>query len=72
MIFALLVSLLGLFAFVFTENVLCILIFAFGLAVATRDFEDLKQRVDWLEVKLDEKNDGTDNRYSFNNEVEDI
>ena len=47
--------------FCFNENALCLTLLISGIGVATREFEDLKQRVDWLETRLDDKKDGADN-----------
>lgn len=54
MTFNCIMALLGIIAFVFSGNCLAFLPVIFAIASATKDFEDLKQRVDWLEIKLKE------------------
>ena len=55
MIFACILTLMGIMAFMFSENVICFSLIIFGIGIATREFEDLKQKVEWLEIKLKEQ-----------------
>lgn len=55
MTFAMLLQVMGVLGFALSENALFLMLLVVGIGVATRDFEDLKQRVDWLEVRLDEQ-----------------
>lgn len=55
MIFAMLLQVMGVLGFALSENALLLMLLAVGIGVATREYEDLKQRVDWLEVRLDEQ-----------------
>ena len=56
MIFACILALMGIVVFAFSENPISLLIVVAAIGLATREYEDLKQKVEWLEIKL-EKSD---------------
>ena len=54
MTFACILALMGIWAFVLSENILCLIPVIVSIGIATREFEDLKEKVEWLEIKLGE------------------
>lgn len=54
MTFACILALMGIWAFVLSENILCLIPVIVSIGIATREFEDLKEKVEWLEIKLEE------------------
>lgn len=54
MTFACILALMGIWAFVLSENILCLMPVIVSIGIATREFEDLKEKVEWLEIKLEE------------------
>lgn len=54
MTFACILALMGIWAFVLSENILCLMPVIVSIGIATREFEDLKDKVEWLEIKLEE------------------
>ena len=54
MTFACILALMGIWAFVSSENILCLILVIVSIGIATREFEDLKEKVEWLEIKLEE------------------
>ena len=55
MIFPCILAIMGILSFAFTENVLCLMLVIAAVGIATREHEDLKQKVEWLEIKLEER-----------------
>lgn len=56
MTFACILALMGIVAFALSENILCLMPVIVSIGIATREFEDLKDKVEWLEIKLEERN----------------
>lgn len=54
MTFACILALMGIWAFVLSENILCLIPVIVSIGIATREFEDLKEKVEWLEIKLED------------------
>ena len=54
MTFACILAIMGIWAFVLSENILCLMPVIVSIGIATREFEDLKEKVEWLEIKLEE------------------
>lgn len=54
MTFACILALMGIVAFALSENILCLMPVIVSIGIATREFEDLKDKVKWLEIKLEE------------------
>ena len=54
MTFACILALMGIVAFALTENPIALILVIASIGIATREFEDLKQKVEWLEIKLEE------------------
>ena len=54
MIFACILALLGIVAFALSHNPICLMLIIASICIATREYEDLKQKVEWLEIKLEE------------------
>lgn len=54
MTFACILALMGIWAFALSENILCLMPVIVSIGIATREFEDLKEKVEWLEIKLEE------------------
>ncbi len=55
MIFACILALMGIVAFALSGNYICLRLVIASVGIATREFEDLKQKVEWLEIKLEER-----------------
>ena len=55
MIFACILALMGIVAFAFSENPISLLIVVAAIGIAPREYEDLKQKVEWLEIKLEKR-----------------
>ena len=55
MTFACILALMGIVAFALSGNILGLMPVIVSIGIATREFEDLKQKVEWLEIKLEEK-----------------
>ena len=54
MTFACILALMGIVAFALSHNPVCLMIVIASIVNATREYEDLKQKVEWLEIKLEE------------------
>ena len=54
MTFACILALMGIVAFALSENILCLMPVIASIGIATREFKDLKDKVEWLEIKLEE------------------
>lgn len=54
MTFACILALMGIVAFALSHNPICLMLVIASIGVATREYEDLKQKVEWLEIKLKE------------------
>ena len=52
MIFACILALMGIVAFALSGNFICLMLVIASIGIATREYEDLKQKVEWLEIKL--------------------
>lgn len=53
--FACILALMGIVAFALSGNVLCLIPVIASIGIATREFENLKEKVEWLEIKLKER-----------------
>lgn len=50
MIFAYILAIMGIVAFALTGNNLCLILVIVSIVIATSEYEDLKQKVEWLEI----------------------
>ena len=54
MTFACILTLMGIVAFALSENPITLMLIVVSVGIATKEYEDLKQKVEWLEIKLEE------------------
>ena len=55
MTFALILAVMGILAFVISENYYSLILIVFACNLAYRSFENLKEKVEWLEIQLKER-----------------
>lgn len=53
MTFACILALMGIVAFALSGNSICLMLVIVSIGLATKEFEDLKEKVEWLEIKLE-------------------